>query len=59
VTLAPLRYLTGTPLVHGELLVQGEVLEGEVPVAAAEEWQEAKHVEQHADHGGRLFPNQS
>ena len=37
-------------LVHGELLAQGEVLEGELPVAAAEEWAESKQVEQRADH---------
>ena len=47
------------PLVHGELLAQGEVLEGELPVAAAEEWAESKQVEQRADHGGRLSPDQS
>jgi len=39
------------PLVHGELLAQGEVLEGELAVAAAEEWDESKQVEQRADHG--------
>jgi hypothetical protein len=37
-------------LVHGELLAQGEVLEGELPVAAAEEREESKHVEQEGDH---------
>jgi hypothetical protein len=31
--------------VHGELLAQGEVLEREVAVAAAEEWEQANHVE--------------
>ena len=34
------------PPVHGELLAQGEVLEGELAVAAAEEREEAKQVEQ-------------
>jgi hypothetical protein len=34
------------PLVDGQLLPQGEVLEGELAVAAAEEREEAKHVEQ-------------
>jgi hypothetical protein len=36
--------------VHGELLAQGEVLEGELPVAAAEEREESKHVEQEGYH---------
>jgi hypothetical protein len=36
--------------VHGELLAQGEVLEGELPVAAEEEREESKHVEQEGDH---------
>jgi hypothetical protein len=39
------------PPVHGELLAQGEVLEGELAVAAAEGWDESKQVEQRADHG--------
>jgi hypothetical protein len=37
-------------LVHGELLAQGEVLEGELAVAAAEEGEETKQVEQESDH---------
>src|SRR5205814_9995322 len=37
-------------LVDGELLPQGEVLEGELVVAAAEEREEPKEVEQDADH---------
>ncbi len=37
-------------VVHGELLVQGEVLQGELAVAAAEEREEAKQVEQEGDH---------
>jgi hypothetical protein len=36
---------------HGELLAQGEVLEGELAVAVAEEREESKQVKQHADHG--------
>jgi hypothetical protein len=40
------------PLVHGELLAEGEVLESELPVAAVEEWAESKQVEQRADRGG-------
>jgi hypothetical protein len=31
-------------------LAQGEVSEGELPVAAAEEREESKHVEQEGDH---------
>ena len=41
-------------LVHGELLAQGEVLEGELAVAAAEEREEAKQVEQRGDHGAAI-----
>jgi len=37
------------------LLAQGEVLEGEVAVAAAEEREEAKHVEQEGDHRAGIF----
>jgi hypothetical protein len=37
-------------LVHGELLVQGEVLQGELAVAAADEREESKEVEQEGDH---------
>jgi len=33
------------------LLAQGEVLDGELAVATAEEGEEAKQVEQRADHG--------
>jgi len=36
--------------VHGELVVQGEVLQGEMAVAAAEEREESKQVEQEGDH---------
>jgi len=38
------------PLVHGELLTQGEVLDGEPAVTAAEEREQAKQVEQESDH---------
>jgi hypothetical protein len=38
------------PPVHGELLAQGEVLEGKLPVAAAEEREESERGEQRADH---------
>ena len=37
-------------LVHGDLVTQGEVIEGEVAVAAAEEGEETKQVEQQGDH---------
>ena len=37
-------------LVHGELLAQGEVLQGELPVATTEEREELKQVEQEGDH---------
>jgi hypothetical protein len=36
--LRPVRH----SLVHGELLAQGQVLEGEPAVAAVEKWQESK-----------------
>jgi len=42
------------PLVHGERLAQGEVLEGELAVTAAEEREEAQQVEQQVDHDTRL-----
>ena len=53
--LRPLR----RSLVHGELLAQGEVLESELAVAAAEEREESKQVEQRGDHGAGLSPDQS
>ena len=37
-------------LVHGELVAQGEVLEGELTMAAAEEGEEPKQVEHEGDH---------
>ena len=38
------------PLVHGELLTQGQVLEGELAVATDDEGEEPKQVEQEGDH---------
>jgi hypothetical protein len=46
-------------LVHGELVAQGEVLQSQLPLAAAEEREEAKQVEQRADHELRLSLDQS
>ena len=37
-------------LVHGDLVTQGEVLEGKVAVAAAEQGEETKQMEQEGDH---------
>jgi hypothetical protein len=37
-------------LVHGDLVTQGEILEGELAKAAAEEGKEMKQVEQEDDH---------
>ena len=45
-------------LVHGELLVQGQVLEGELAVAPAEEGEETEQVEQEGDHRDGLSPDQ-
>src|SRR6266566_662505 len=42
-------------LVDGELLVQGEVFEGELAVAAARKGQEAKQLEQEGDDRTRIF----
>src|SRR5438093_13225029 len=42
-------------LVDGELLVQGEVFEGELAVAAAKKGQEAKLLEQEGDHRTRIL----
>ena len=42
-------------LVDGELLVQGEVFEGELAMAAAKKGQEAKQLEQEGDHRTRIF----
>jgi hypothetical protein len=43
-------------LVDGQLLAQGEVLEGELAVAADEEGEEPEEVEQESDHEPRLWP---
>ena len=40
---------------HGELVAQGKVLEGELAVAAAEEREESKQVEQEGDHRPEIF----
>ena len=37
-------------LLHGELLAQGEILDREPAVTAAEEREQAKQVEQESDH---------
>jgi hypothetical protein len=41
------------------LLPQGEVLEGELAVAAAQEREEPEHVEQEGDHRAGFSPDQS
>jgi len=41
-------------LVDGELLAQGQVLEGELAMAAEEEGQEPNQVEQESDHRARI-----
>ena len=46
-------------LVDGELLAQGEVLEGELAVAAEEEREEPEQVEQEGDHRAGFSPDQS
>jgi hypothetical protein len=46
-------------LVDGELLAQGQVLEGELAVAADEEGQESKQVEYEGDHERRLWPDEA
>src|SRR5882762_8899559 len=43
------------PLVDGQLLPQGEVLQGELAVAAAQEREESEQVEQEGDHRARIF----
>src|SRR5206468_7353434 len=42
-------------LVDGELLVQGEVFEGELAVATAKKGQKAKQLEQEGDHRTSIF----
>jgi hypothetical protein len=44
-------------LVDGELLAQGQVLEGELTMAADEEREEPKQVEHEGDHEPRLWPD--
>ena len=46
-------------LVDGQLLPQGEVLEGELTVAAAQEREESEQVEQEGDHRAGFSPDQS
>jgi len=46
-------------LVDGQLLPQGEVLEGELVVAAAQEREEPEHVEQEGDHRAGFSPDRS
>jgi hypothetical protein len=46
-------------LIHGELVAQGEVLQGGPTMAAAEEREETKQVEQEGDHQARYCPDQS
>jgi len=41
-------------LVHGELLAQGEVLQGKLAVAAEEEGEEPKSGEQNDDHRAEI-----
>src|SRR5207253_401470 len=43
------------PPVHGELVAQGQVLEGELAVAAAEEREKSKQVEQEDDHRAEIL----
>jgi hypothetical protein len=45
-------------LVDGQLLPQGEVLEGELPVAAAQEREEPDKMEQKSDHRAGFSPDQ-
>ena len=46
-------------LVDGELLTQGQVLEGELAVAADKERQKPQHVECEGDHERRLWPDEA
>src|SRR2546426_373147 len=43
------------PPVHGELVAQGQVLEGELAMAAAKEREESKQVEQEGDHRAEIL----
>ena len=42
-------------LVDGELVAQGEILESELPMAAAQEGEEPNEVEQDGDHRARIL----
>jgi hypothetical protein len=46
-------------LVHGDLVTQGEVLEGKVAVAAAEDWEESEKVEQAGDYRAEIVSDQA
>jgi hypothetical protein len=45
----------GRSLVHGELLTQGEVLEGELAMVAEEEGEDTKQVEEGIDHRAEIL----
>lgn len=47
----PIEELSGyrRPLVHGQLLAQGDALDGELAVAAAEEWEYAQQMKKRGD----------
>jgi hypothetical protein len=49
----------GRALVDGELLAQGQVLEGELAMAAEEEGEKPKQVEEESDHEPRLWPDRA
>jgi hypothetical protein len=51
VKLRPVR----RPLVDGQLLPQGEVLEGELAVAAEDEGEESEQMEQESDHRAEIL----
>ncbi len=48
-------WVVSPSLVHDELLAQGDVLEGELPVAAAKNGEESQQVEQEGDHHARIL----
>ena len=43
------------PLVDGELVAQGQVLQGDMAVSAAEEGKQSKQAEQEGDHRAGIF----
>ena len=54
--IGPLKLRPGRhPLVDGQLLPQGEVLEGELAMAATQERKESEQMEQEHDHRARIF----